>query len=133
MQRALFLAASVALTVVVIASRRSSTANAEPAVTDRRGTLFSIGDKRTMRAELASTQGELTLVKAQFERAEKVMQYSNQYGITAGLAAKVFDAIPGQRKRLHIVPRSTHLTLYEDEGAVGQVAGMVSAWFSENV
>ena len=92
MQRALFLAASVALTVVVIASRRSSTANAEPAVTDRRSTLFSIGDNRTLRAELASTQGELTLVKAQFERAEKIMQYSNQYGITAGLAAKVFDA-----------------------------------------
>jgi len=90
MQRALFLAGSVALTVTVIASRRSSTANAEPAVTDR--PLFSIGDNRTLRAELASTQGELTLVKAQFERADKIMQYSTQYGITAGLAAKVFDA-----------------------------------------
>jgi len=90
-QRALFVSGAVALTVVVIASRRSSTANAEPAVTDRRG-LFSIGDNRTLRAELASTQGELTLVKAQFERADKIMQYSTQYGIPAGLAAKVFDA-----------------------------------------
>ena len=90
-QRALFVSGAVALTVVIIASRRSSTANAEPAVTDRRG-LFSIGDNRTLRAELASTQGELTLVKAQFERADKIMQYSTQYGIPAGLAAKVFDA-----------------------------------------
>ena len=90
-QRALFVSGAVALTVVVIASRRSSTANAEPAVTDRRG-LFSIGDNRTLRAELASAQGELTLVKAQFERADKIMQYSTQYGIPAGLAAKVFDA-----------------------------------------
>jgi len=91
MQRALFVSGAVALTVVVIASRRSSTANAEPAVTGRRG-LFSIGDNRTLRAELASTQGELNLVKAQFERADKIMQYSTQYGIPAGLAAKVFDA-----------------------------------------
>ena len=90
-QRALFVSGAVALTVVIIASRRSSTANAEPAVTDRRG-LFSIGDNRTLRAELASAQGELTLVKAQFERADKIMQYSTQYGIPAGLAAKVFDA-----------------------------------------
>ena len=92
MQRALFLAGSVALTVVVIASRRSSTANAEPAVADRERSFFSLSDNRTLRAELASTQGELTLVKAQFERADKIMQYSTHYGIPAGLAAKVFDA-----------------------------------------
>jgi len=81
----------VAATVVVIASRKSSTADAEPAVTERRG-MFSIGDNRTLRAELASTQGELTLIKAQFERADKIIQYSTQYGINAGLAGKVFDA-----------------------------------------
>ena len=91
MQRTLFLAGSVAATVVVIASRKSSTADAEPAVTERRG-MFSIGDNRTLRAELASTQGELTLVKAQFERADRIIQYSTQYGINAGLAGKVFDA-----------------------------------------
>jgi len=91
MQRTLFLAGSVAATVVVIASRKSSTADAEPAVTERRG-MFSIGDNRTLRAELASTQGELTLIKAQFERADKIIQYSTQYGINAGLAGKVFDA-----------------------------------------
>jgi len=54
--------------------------------------MFSIGDNRTLRAELASTQGELTLIKAQFERADKIIQYSTQYGINAGLAGKVFDA-----------------------------------------
>ena len=92
MQRALFVTGAVAVTVVAIASRRSSTANAEPAVTDRRDAFFSLGDDRALRAQLASTQGELTLLKAQFERADKIMQYSTHYGITAGLAAKVFDA-----------------------------------------
>ena len=93
MQRALFVTGSVALTVIVIASRRSSTANAEPAVTDdRRGPFFSLSDNRTLRAQLTSTQGELSLVKAQYERADKIIQYSTHYGINAGLAAKVFDA-----------------------------------------
>ena len=91
-QRTLFLAGSVAATVIVIASRKSSTADAEPAVTDRSGSLFGLSENRTLRAELASTQGELTLMKAQIERADKIMQYSTQYGITAGLAGKVFDA-----------------------------------------
>jgi len=91
-QRALFVTGSVAATVIVIAARRSSTANAEPAVADHRGSIFSLSDNRTLRAQLASTQGELTLVKAQFERADKIMEYSTHYGITAGLAAKVFDA-----------------------------------------
>lgn len=49
------------------------------------------------------------------------------------LAAKAFDAIPGERKRLHVVPRSTHLTLYEDEAAVSEVARLVSAWFEEHL
>jgi len=92
MQRSLFLAGSVALTVIAIASRKSYTANAEPAVTDRRASFFSLGDDRKLRAQLASAQGELTLVKAQYERADRVMQYSTKYGITAGLAGKVFDA-----------------------------------------
>ena len=93
MQRALFVTGAVALTVIVIASRRSSTANAEPAVTDdRRGPFFSLSDNRTLRAQLTSTQGELSLVKAQYERADKIIQYSTHYGINAGLAAKVFDA-----------------------------------------
>jgi pimeloyl-ACP methyl ester carboxylesterase len=49
------------------------------------------------------------------------------------LAAKAFEAIPGERKRMHVVPRSTHLTLYEDEAAVGKVADLVSSWFEEHL
>jgi alpha-beta hydrolase superfamily lysophospholipase len=47
------------------------------------------------------------------------------------LAAKAYDAIPGERKRMHVVSKSTHLTLYEDEDAVATVAAVASAWFSE--
>jgi len=47
------------------------------------------------------------------------------------LAARAFDAIPGERKRMHVVPRSGHLTLYEDEQAVSAVAQVAADWFAE--
>jgi pimeloyl-ACP methyl ester carboxylesterase len=90
------------------------------------------------RATAAST--DMLLAYSVMPYAERLLATPTMMVVAEGddhthwdLAAKVFDAIPGQRKRLHIVPKSTHLTLYEDEGAVGEVAGMVSAWFSENV
>src|SRR5690349_19980339 len=88
----LFGAGSIALTVMVIASRKTSTANAEPAVTGDRASFFSLGDSRKLRQELESARGELTLARAQFERADKPIQYWTKYGITAGMAVKVFDA-----------------------------------------
>jgi soluble lytic murein transglycosylase-like protein len=83
---------SIAATTVVIASRKPAPANAEPAVTATRASIFSLGDSRKLREELKSAKGELDLVRAQFERADKIIQYSTKYGITAGLAGKVFDA-----------------------------------------
>jgi uncharacterized protein len=47
------------------------------------------------------------------------------------LAARAYDAIPGDRKRMHVVPRSGHLTLYEDEQAVAAVAQVAADWFAE--
>ena len=88
----LFGAGSVAVTVMVIASRKPTPANAEPAVTADYRAMFSLGDSRKLRQELESAKGELSLVRAQYERAAKIMQYSNKYGVTAGMATKVFDA-----------------------------------------
>ena len=47
---------------------------------------------RKLRYELETTKGELNLVRAQFERADKIIQFSTRYGITAAMAANVFDA-----------------------------------------
>lgn len=88
----LFGAGSVAVTVMVIASRKPTPANAEPAVTSEDRAMFSLGDSRKLRQELESAKGELSLVRAQYERAAKIMQYSNKFGVTAGMATKVFDA-----------------------------------------
>jgi soluble lytic murein transglycosylase-like protein len=90
-KQGLVAAGSIAATVIVIASRRTATANAEPAVTESRS-FFSIGDDRKLRHELEATQGELTLVRAQFERADRIIQFSTRYSVTAGMAGTVFDA-----------------------------------------
>ena len=89
--QALFLAGTVLATFAVVKSRYTATANAAPAVTGSRS-LFEIGGARKLRDELESAKGELTVAKARYERAEKIMQYSTKYGITAGLAGSVFDA-----------------------------------------
>jgi len=80
------------VTLGVITAHRTTTANAEPAVTESRAGMFSLGYSRKLRAELISTQGEMTLLRAQIERADKLIQYSTEYAIPAGLAGKVFDA-----------------------------------------
>jgi soluble lytic murein transglycosylase-like protein len=81
----------VVLSLGAITVHRAATANAEPAVTGNRA-IFSLGDSRKLRSELASTQGEVSLLRAQIERADKVIEYSTQFAIPAGLAGKVFDA-----------------------------------------
>ena len=91
-RRTLFLAGAVVLSLGAITVHRAATANAEPAVTESRASMFSLGDSRKLRSELTSTQGELSLLRAQIERADKVIEYSTQYAIPAGLAGKVFDA-----------------------------------------
>jgi pimeloyl-ACP methyl ester carboxylesterase len=45
------------------------------------------------------------------------------------LAAEAFETIPGERKKLHIVPKSTHLTLYEDTGTRRTIADIGAEWF----
>ena len=90
-QSGLFAAASIAVTVVALASRKPSTANAEPAVSETRS-FFSMGDSRKLRQELEATRGELNLLKGQFERADKILRFATKYRIGAPVATDVFDA-----------------------------------------
>ena len=78
---------------MILASRKTTPANAEPVVTESSTSFFSIGRRpRHCVVSSRSTKGELSLVRAQFERADKIIQYSIKYGITAGMATNVFDA-----------------------------------------
>jgi pimeloyl-ACP methyl ester carboxylesterase len=46
------------------------------------------------------------------------------------LAADAFAAIPGVRKRLHVVPRSSHLSFYEDAATQRDVASVCAEWLT---
>jgi soluble lytic murein transglycosylase-like protein len=82
-----------AATGVVAASREPATVNAEPAPVTEKGSFFvTPGEARRLQNELATARGELDLVKAQFERANAIINYSNRYSIAAGLATSIFDA-----------------------------------------
>ncbi|HEY9229672.1 MAG TPA: transglycosylase SLT domain-containing protein, partial [Gemmatimonadaceae bacterium] len=81
------------MTVVVIASRKPATANAEPAVSSvQPSSFFTLGKSRKLRHELESAQGELNLLRAQLERAEQILGFSTKYGVTGSMATNVFDA-----------------------------------------
>jgi soluble lytic murein transglycosylase-like protein len=122
-KQALFLAGSIAMTTVVIASRKTTTANAEPA-TGRRAPLFSLGENRKLRDELQSARGELSLVRAQFERADKIMQYSTKYAIPAGMAGKVFDASLREGIDPELAFRLVRLESQFNERAVSKVGAL---------
>lgn len=93
LQQAVIAGCSIALTVLVIASREPTTANAEPAVSSAQSSsLFAIGGSRKLRHQLDLAQGELNLLRAQFERAEQILGFSTKYGITGAMATNVFDA-----------------------------------------
>jgi alpha-beta hydrolase superfamily lysophospholipase len=49
------------------------------------------------------------------------------------LAAEAFAQIPGERKRFHVIRRSTHLTLYEDPQTQRDVALVAAKWFHEHL
>ena len=80
-----------ALAVVVVATRKPSTANAETAATESRSFLSRVADRR-LREELENTKGELNLVRSQLEWANKVIRYSTLYAINVRLATDIYEA-----------------------------------------
>jgi soluble lytic murein transglycosylase-like protein len=83
---------AAAVIATVLAVRKTTPASAEPVVAGAEHSFFSLGNSRKLSSELQSTRGELTLARAQMERANKIMGYSNTYEVTAGMATSVFDA-----------------------------------------
>lgn len=80
--------------LLVIANRRPSEATAETAAVSGESTTFSfglLGENRRLRKELQNALGEASLLRAQIERSNRIIDFSSRYGITANLAATIFD------------------------------------------
>ncbi|MGQ0715512.1 MAG: lytic transglycosylase domain-containing protein [Gemmatimonadaceae bacterium] len=54
-------------------------------------TLRLPGEARSLREQLDATKGELELVQAQLDRANKILAYSSRYGVAADVAASIYD------------------------------------------
>lgn len=89
--------ASAAL--LVIANRRPSTATAEAASVSDAPSSFSFGifGSRSLKRQLQDVTGEAALLRAQLDRANRVMAYSSKYEIPADLAATIFDVALAER------------------------------------
>jgi soluble lytic murein transglycosylase-like protein len=84
----------------VIANRRPSPATAEAAAISGSSSTFSfglLGENRRLRQNLENAMGEASLLRAQIDRANRVMNFSTRYGIPANLAATIFDVALAER------------------------------------
>lgn len=96
LRRLLALVGVGAAALFVIANRRPEPSVAEAAALSTGGGsgTFSfglLGENRRLRKDLDNAMGEATLLRAQIDRANKVMAFSTRYGIPANLAATIFD------------------------------------------
>jgi soluble lytic murein transglycosylase-like protein len=83
----------VAATGFVLEGRTTDTANAEPAWHAQDGAFFTTRtEANKLRNELETARGELSLVRTQLERADRILHFSSRYDISAGMASAVFDA-----------------------------------------
>jgi soluble lytic murein transglycosylase-like protein len=79
-------------TGVIAATRKTSTADAEPTPNTSRASIFALPGERRLRNDLANLQGQLDLLQGQYDRANAVIKYSTRFDISAGLSSSVFDA-----------------------------------------
>src|SRR5438045_3019034 len=85
---------------LVIANRKPAPATAEAAAVSSHTSSFSfslLGENRRLRRELDNASGETAILRAQMERANRVMTFSTRYGIPANLSAMVFDVALAER------------------------------------
>jgi hypothetical protein len=89
----------VSAALLVIANRRPSTPTAEAASISDAPSSFSFGmwGSRSLKKELDDATGEATLLRAQLERANRIIGFSTRYEIPADLAALIFDVALSER------------------------------------
>ena len=51
----------------------------------------------------------------------------------ANLEIGAYNAIPCVRKKLEVLPHTTHMTLYSDKSKVEDAAKMATGWFVETL
>ena len=78
-------------TAFVLGNRKPTTRAAEAAPVSGSPFRIDVATDRSLSFALDSARGELELVRAQLERAQKVINYSSRYHIGADLAGNIVD------------------------------------------
>jgi soluble lytic murein transglycosylase-like protein len=116
--------ASAAL--LVIANRRPSPATAEAAISGS-SSAFSfglLGENHRLRQDLENAMGEAALLRAQMDRANRVIGFSTRYGIPANLAATIFDVALTERLDPELAFRLVRLESDFNPRAVSRVGAI---------
>jgi soluble lytic murein transglycosylase-like protein len=75
----------------VVGNRNPAAPTAEAAPINNTGFKINVATDRSLSFALDSAKGELELVRAQLERAQKIIGYSSRYHIGADLAGNIVD------------------------------------------
>jgi hypothetical protein len=90
LKKVIYASAAAAVVAGILATRHPGTANAEIP----HSSAFSLGignGSRELREALDSTKGEMDLLRAQYERADRIIHYSSRFAIPANLAMHILD------------------------------------------
>lgn len=112
---------------LVIANREPSTPAAEAASISGGSSSFSfslIGENRRLRQELDNAAGEAALLRAQVERSNRIIQFSDRYDIPARLASVIFDVALAERLDPDLAFRMVELESDFNPRAVSKVGAI---------
>ena len=87
----------------VVGNRKPAASAAFAAPVNSSGFHINVSTDRSLTFALDSTRGELDLVRAQLDRATRVINYSSRYAISADLASKIVDRFLVSAKRKSLV------------------------------
>lgn len=79
------------VTAFVLGNRTPAATSAEAAPVTKSAFSIDVSTDRTVAAQLDSARGELDLVRTQLDRANRIIGFSTQYGISAALAGSIID------------------------------------------
>src|SRR5690242_1503307 len=91
LKRSLYAALAIAVVAAILAARHPDTANAEVAARSSGFSLGLGGGTRELREALDSTKGEMDLLRAQYDRADRIIHYSSRFAIPANVAMHILD------------------------------------------
>jgi soluble lytic murein transglycosylase-like protein len=113
--------------LLVIANRRPAPATAEAAAVSSTSSSFSfsmIGENRRLKKELENALGDANLLRARYERATRIIDFSTRYKITADLAGTIFDVALEERVDPELAFRLVRLESGFNPRAVSRVGAI---------